>query len=349
MADKTSRIHGDLPVASLPTGFNDRKELGTVAFERSRVPMVMTDARQYDNPIVLANTAFLELTGYTADEVLGRNCRFLQGPSTSAAAVAEVRIGIAEDRDVDIELLNYRKDGTPFWNQLHISPIRDDDGHVAYYFASQLDITEFRKVQSLEVTERRLLMEVDHRAKNVLAIVDSLVRLSRADDAALYASAVQQRVQALSAAHSLLSERGWMDVGLYELIQRQVMRHTSKAELDGPEISIAASAVQPLSLVVHELAVNAVMHGALSIPGARLRIEWKMTDERGGFQLVWREHGNRHPKVPKSGFGTVLMKAMIETQLSGRLQRVWDDQGLEICLDLPGQSQQRVDGHAPPG
>ncbi|MFN7025678.1 MAG: PAS domain-containing protein, partial [Pseudorhizobium sp.] len=161
MADNNSNVHGDVPVASLPTGFGDRKELGTVAFERTRMPMVMTDARLQDNPIVLANQAFLQLTGYAADEVLGRNCRFLQGTSTSAAAIAELRLAIAEGREVDVELLNYRKDGTVFWNQLHVTPIHDDAGDIAYFFASQIDITEFRKVQSLEASEHRLLMEVD--------------------------------------------------------------------------------------------------------------------------------------------------------------------------------------------
>ncbi|MFN7023408.1 MAG: PAS domain-containing protein [Pseudorhizobium sp.] len=347
MADTISTVHGDIPVASLPAGFGDRKELGTVAFERTRMPMVMTDARQQDNPIVLANTAFLDLTGYTADEVLGRNCRFLQGPSTSAAAVAEVRLGIAEEREVDVELLNYRKDGSVFWNQLHISPIRNDSGNVAYFFASQVDVTEFRKVQSLEASEHRLLMEVDHRAKNVLAIVDSLVRLSRADDVAQYASSIQQRVQALSHAHSLLSERGWKEVGLREVIQRQVERYTSWGEFEGPEIAVPASIVQPLSLVIHELAVNAAVHGALSTPGGRLCIEWEKTEHVGGFKMIWKEFGIRQPDNPKSGFGTVMVKTMIERQLSGRLRRDWLDGGLEIRLEVPGLGHSTIAAPTP--
>lgn len=338
MADNNSNVHGDVPVASLPTGFGDRKELGTVAFERTRMPMVMTDARLQDNPIVLANQAFLQLTGYAADEVLGRNCRFLQGTSTSAAAIAELRLAIAEGREVDVELLNYRKDGTVFWNQLHVTPIHDDAGDIAYFFASQIDITEFRKVQSLEASEHRLLMEVDHRAKNVLAIVDSLVRLSRADDVAQYASAVQQRVQALSHAHALLSERGWKEVSLRDIIQRQVVRYTSRGEFDGPEIAVAASVVQPLSLVIHELAVNAAVHGALSKPNGRLSIEWEKTDHTGGFRMIWKEVGSRPPDNPNHGFGTVMVKAMIEKQLLGRLRRAWQDQGLHIELEVPGFS-----------
>src|SRR3954471_11173822 len=103
------------------------------------MPMVLSDARQEDNPIVLANQAFLDLTGYTAREVLGRNCRFLQGPGTSAADVEEIRLGLAAGRDVDVEIVNYRKDGSSFINQLAISPVIGADGTLLYYFGSQKD------------------------------------------------------------------------------------------------------------------------------------------------------------------------------------------------------------------
>src|ERR1700712_5169293 len=106
----SSDLHGDSPAAALPGMMLDRRELALVAVERTRMPMVVTDPRQPDAPIVLANQAFLDLTGYTAEEVLGRNCRFLQGPRTAAAAIDELRRGLSEDRDIDVELVNYRKD-----------------------------------------------------------------------------------------------------------------------------------------------------------------------------------------------------------------------------------------------
>jgi PAS domain S-box-containing protein len=84
--------------------------------ERTRMPMVVSDPRESDNPIILANEAFLEMCGYEREEVLGRNCRFLQGPDTSRAAVAEIRRSIAAGKEVTVELLNYRKDGSSFWS-----------------------------------------------------------------------------------------------------------------------------------------------------------------------------------------------------------------------------------------
>ena len=134
-----SNLHGDHPAAVAAHASLDRKELAATAFQRTRMPMVVTDATQRDYPIVMANQAFLNLTGYASEEVLGRNCRFLQGPGTSAAAVAEVRAALEESREVSVELLNYRKDGSTFWNQLHFSPIFDDDGRLAYHFGSQID------------------------------------------------------------------------------------------------------------------------------------------------------------------------------------------------------------------
>jgi PAS domain S-box-containing protein len=176
---KPSDIHGDEPAAASTQGLVDHKELAIFAFQRTRMPIVIADARRPDHPIVLANDAFLTLTGYSAAELVGRNCRLLQGESTSKKAVAEIRAIIRGEREGTVEVLNYRKDGSAFWNQLHLSPIRDDEGRLAYFFASQIDVTEYRKVQTLEEAEHRLLLEVDHRTKNVLAIVDSIVRRSK--------------------------------------------------------------------------------------------------------------------------------------------------------------------------
>lgn len=317
----------------------DHKELSAFAFERTRMPMVVADARQLDYPIVLANQAFLDLTGYLSEEIVGRNCRFLQGESTSASDVAEVRAAIAEGRSTTVELLNYRKDGSAFWNQLHLSPIRDEAGDLAYIFASQVDVTEFRKVQVLEASEHRLLMEVDHRAKNVLAVVNSVVRLTRSEDPAQYAAAVQQRVEALAYAHELLADRGWQEVDLRDVIQRQIQRFTrSGIDLSGPPLMIPAAIVQPVALVIHELATNAAIHGALSKPEGQLSIEWQSLDGNRGFRLSWQESGGPRPKAePRRGFGTVMMTAMVEKQLMGRVECQWSDDGVTVKLEVPNR------------
>lgn len=304
------------------------------------MPMAVTDPRQPDNPIVLANQAFLDLTGYSAEDVIGRNCRFLQGEGTSAATVAEIRTAIAEERDFTIEILNYKKDGTAFWNQLHVSAIHDDEGKLLYFFASQDDVTEFRKVQVLEATEHRLLKEVDHRARNVLAVVNGIVRLSRSEDAALYAAAIQHRVQALAGAHTLLADRGWHEVGLEQILRQQVdVLGLGRVHVAGPDVMVSAFVVQPLALVIHELLFNAMLHGALSDPQGTVSVSWVGSAQYGGFELTWVEANGPAPsEARRSGFGTMMMKGMIEKQLRGKIRRDWTDRGLTISIVVPGET-----------
>ena len=128
-------------------GLQDRGNIFFAAVEMTRMPMLITDPRQEDNPIVFANGAFVDLTGYTEQEILGRNCRFLQGPGTDRATVAELHRAVEEQRAVAVDLLNYKADGTPFWNALFFGPIFDQDGTLLYFFASQMDISERRTSQ----------------------------------------------------------------------------------------------------------------------------------------------------------------------------------------------------------
>jgi PAS domain S-box-containing protein len=335
--EPSPHLHGEPPEAATAQAMLDHKELSAAAFQRTRMPMVVTDPRQADHPIVMANPAFLTLTGYSAEEVLGRNCRLLQGSETSAAAVAEIRAAIAQEREATVELLNYRKDGAAFWNELHISPIHDKEGRLLYYFGSQVDVSDYRKVQSLEATEHRLLMEVEHRARNVLAVVNGIVRLSRADTASLYATAVQQRIQALATAHTLLAEGGWREVSLEALVRQQLLHFgPERIIVEGPRVLLSAGLVQPLALVLHELLANATTHGALSSPAGRLAIRWS---ERGGdgFELSWEETSGPTPSLtPQAGFGTAMMAGMIERQLRGSVRREWRHDGLVVNLAVPG-------------
>ena len=119
--------------------------------------VTIADARLPDRPLIYANEGFERMTGYAAADVMGRNCRFLQGPDTDAAGVAEIRSALAENRECVVELLNYRKDGTTFWNRLSIAPVRNDSG----------DVTHFIGVQS-DVTARRLAEDGLRRTKEAL-------------------------------------------------------------------------------------------------------------------------------------------------------------------------------------
>ncbi|MBC8130068.1 MAG: PAS domain S-box protein [Rhizobiaceae bacterium] len=112
----------------------------SAAVRSTRMAMVITDPRQHDNPIVFANDAFSKLTGFAREEILGRNCRFLQGEETDPDDVARIRRGIEERATIELDLRNHRKDGSTFWNRLLVSPVFDGD-ELIFFFASQYDVT----------------------------------------------------------------------------------------------------------------------------------------------------------------------------------------------------------------
>ncbi|MDQ0440549.1 PAS domain S-box-containing protein [Methylobacterium persicinum] len=115
------------------------------------MPMIITDPRQHDNPIIFVNDAFCRLTGYDRTDIVGHNCRFLQGPKTDPDDVTRIRNAVAARERIEIAIYNYRKDGTPFWNQLLLAPVKDAKGEVAYFFASQYDVTsDFAQVARLQ-------------------------------------------------------------------------------------------------------------------------------------------------------------------------------------------------------
>ena len=326
----------DAAAAADPGALADRRELALVAVERTRMPMVVTDPRHPDNPIVLANQAFLDLTGYTAGEVIGRNCRFLQGRETSRATLDELRRRLAEGApQIEVEILNYRKDGSAFWNQLQIDAVHDRDGRLVYYSASQKDMTARRRAEALEASERLLLKEIDHRAMNALALVQSIVRLSRADDIASYAARVLQRVDALARAHRLLGRSGWSGAELGDLVAMETTAlPQDRVAAHGSPATVPARLVQPVTLVLQELASNALRHGALGRSQGRLEIAWEAAPDR--IAIHWRETGGERPaEAPSSNFGLSMVAGVIERQLGGRFEPHWHRDGLEARLSIP--------------
>lgn len=195
-------------------------ERGSVFFaavEMTRMPMILADPRQPDCPIAFANNAFFDLTGYEEREVLGRNCRFLQGAGTDPESVRLLREAIADQRPIALEILNYRRDGTPFWNAIFMGPVFDRDGELLYFFASQLDVTKRRESeQSLRQAQKmeaigQLTAGLAHDFNNLLQVLNSSLermQLKRQDGEAFqrhHASAVAAATRAAKLTHQLLA------------------------------------------------------------------------------------------------------------------------------------------------
>lgn len=138
------------------------------AVRATRMPMIITDPRQHDNPIVFVNSAFSKLTGFAREEILGRNCRFLQGPQTDPKDVARIRSAIDRRVPIELDLLNHRKDGEVFWNRLLVSPVFSEEGELTYFFASQFDVTlERDRLVRLQRDRDALEVEAERRAADL--------------------------------------------------------------------------------------------------------------------------------------------------------------------------------------
>ena len=153
------------------------KDIFHAAVQMSRMPMCLTDPHLPDNPMVFCNQAFEQLTGYSQGELLGHNCRMLQGPDTDTATVQRIRESLAAQRDVHEELYNYRKDGTGYWNALYISPVLDQTGALIYYFGSQIDVTSRREAEVVLQQSQRMetlgsmASSLAHEFNNLMTIV----------------------------------------------------------------------------------------------------------------------------------------------------------------------------------
>lgn len=158
-------------------GFGGDHDIFFAAVEMTRMPMIVTDPNLPDNPIAFANAAFIQMTGYDRDEILGQNCRFLQGPGSDPETISQIRAAVDARTDISVEILNYRKDGSAFWNALFVSPVFGPNGELVYFFASQLDVTRrkdaedaLRQAQKMEAVGQ-LTGGIAHDFNNMLTVV----------------------------------------------------------------------------------------------------------------------------------------------------------------------------------
>ncbi|MFC0253443.1 response regulator [Massilia consociata] len=228
------------------SGIEDRGNIFFAAVEMTRMPMVVTDPNQEDNPIVFANGAFFDLTGYEDKDVIGHNCRLLQGPDTDRATVAEVRNALREQRAVAVDILNYKADGEPFWNALFIGPIFDQDGTLLYFFASQMDITERRSLQDSNLQAQKmeaigqLSAGMAHDFNNLLQVINGNLELALLTSKGSPAAAEPIR----------RAQRATMQAGK---LTQQLLSFARKQRLEQKNVSLNALVVEFSDMLVRTL------------------------------------------------------------------------------------------------
>jgi len=309
------------------------------AMAQTRMAVCLSDPNQPDQPIVFANRAFRRLTGYEEDEILGRNCRFLQGPKTNKADVAKVRQAIDREDVVVVELLNYRKDGTPFWNALHLGPIYDSQGKLIYFFGSQWDVSDVRAARSEERHAREMARELSHRMKNMFSVIAGIVNvMGRVRGVEKEAAEINSRIHALGRAYETTLDEasvGVIDLGPAVKAILEPYDFDDRLEFMGNGAQVPFSAMSLIGLVLHELAANATRFGAWAgEANGQVKLDWQ---RRGGdVVLTWIETGGPRiegePRV--SGTGSKIMDRMVAAA-RGTIERNWKPEGLHAVLTVP--------------
>ncbi len=209
----------------------------------------------------------------------------------------------------------------------------DAAGNVVRVSGVTADVTDRKEAEERQVL---LAREVDHRARNTLAVIQSIIRLTRAKSVKDYIQAIEGRIKALARAHTLLSDSRWNGADLATLVADELApyRAGDKIQCRGPDISLQPATAQGLALALHELATNAAKHGALSSPGGRIELDWALQPD--ALKLNWVENGGPVTSAPSTrNFGLKVIVASVEQQLSGKAAFDWDPNGLRCQLSVP--------------
>ena len=264
----------------------------------------------------------------TADSVRG-----LVHPEDFASLQLIARRMTEGMRTQQAEFRVLRPSGETRWCMGTAAATVDPAGKVVRISGVTIDITD-RK----EANERQALLarEVDHRARNALAVIQSIVRITRATTVEDYAQAIEGRIKALARAHTLLSDSRWHGADLATLVAEELAPYRSddRIKFGGPDVSLQPATAQGLALALHELATNAAKHGALSSSHGTISLEWQLNNH--GLLLHWTE--GRGPLIaqPSSrSFGLRVIVASVEQQLGGKTSFDWDPKGLRCEIWIP--------------
>jgi PAS domain S-box-containing protein len=241
-------------------------------------------------------------------------------------------------RSSEAEFRIHRPDGEMRWCAATAAATIDGKGRVVRVSGVTVDITERKRA---EERQNLLTREVDHRAKNALALAQSIVRLTRADNVKTYVNAVEGRINALARVHTILSLSSWQGAEISKLVDQELAPYSmsDQIRLSGAEVELQPATAQTLALALHELVTNSAKYGALSTLSGQLAITWEIEDDI--LALTWKETGGPLVRAPTTrGFGTRSLMASVESQLGGQALFDWRAEGLicRLLIPLPGKA-----------
>jgi PAS domain S-box-containing protein len=237
------------------------------------------------------------------------------------------------ERSYEAEFRIIRPDGELRWCVATAAATTDNAGRVIRISGVTVDITERKRA---EERQNLLIREVDHRAKNALALAQSIVRLTHADTVDTYVKAVEGRISALARVHTILSLSSWQGAEIGSLVAEELAPYgaTDRIRFAGAEVRLHPAMAQTLALALHELVTNSVKYGALSIVSGELSITWAVENDM--LVLKWEENGGPPVREPVTrGFGTRSLMASVEKQLGGQAAFDWRQEGVICRLQVP--------------
>lgn len=287
---------------------------------------------------VRINEALADMNGFSVSQHIGRSVwDLVPGLRSEAEPVLRRVLETGEPiRDVEIHGVTPAMPGQMREWREQFYPVSSGGKVVGVGIVCE-EVTEKRRAQD---RERLLSREVDHRAKNLLAVVHSIVQLSHADDVDSYRKAISSRIQSLARTHSLLAGSRWEGSSLDRLVREELapFLRSGRVQIEGPDVHLEPSMTQDIALVLHELVTNAAKYGALSEPKGMLTIRWHVQDEAVGrlLQFDWRESGGPTVAAPaRQGFGSSLVEATLAGQMKGSAQFHWHPEGLQVEMTFP--------------
>lgn len=292
-----------------------------------------------DNRITSVNPAVLSALGYSLDDVIGRSIGDFMTPDQFELSMDAFDRKLRLGGSTRLTLRVRAKNGEERIWEINSRLTMDDQGRPEALHAIGRDMTEAKRA---EAHQRLLIDELNHRVKNTLAIVQGIVQQTfKADaDPVLARAAFEGRLAALSEAHNLLTREHWGPVSIARIIHDAAAPHggeSGRFELEGPDLTIAPKTAISLALAIHELATNAVKHGALSVPEGRIGISWTTTDGPDPrLRLTWTERDGPAVSTPKGrGFGTRMIERGLAAELGGKVSIDFAPTGLVCTVDAP--------------